>query len=133
MTGSEVLLDSWAWWEILNGTPAGRALQVRYLASKHVSVHTSAITIGEVVAKMIRLGNVDDSARILQSLRAAGALHDVTPDLAAEAGLLRSVLRKRDPDASLTDAIVLTTARRLGATLVSRDRAFKGEPDVVND
>jgi predicted nucleic acid-binding protein len=132
MTGSDVLLDTWGWWEVFRGSSEGAVIRRRLLGSDQVRLHTSAISVGEIVAKLASLGATDRIDAVLGVIRRAGPLHEVTVELAREAGLLRAVLRKADARASLADGIVLATARHLGARLVSADPAFRGQPDVVD-
>lgn len=131
MTASEVVLDSWAWWEIFFETTRGRRLARRFLRTRGVTVHTSALAVGELVAKLHEMGKGDRSASLVESIRLRSSLHDVTPEIAEVAGRLRSELRRREPEASLADAVMLATARSLGAKLVSTDAAFRGQPDVL--
>lgn len=130
MTASDVLFDTWAWWELFGGTPLGRRLRKRYLRARAVSVHTSAITCGELTAKLVRLGQESRVQEVMATLRMRSRLHDVTPEIAEEAGRLRAVLRRAEPDAGLADAIILATARSIGALVISDDSAFTGQADV---
>ena len=57
MTASRVVLDTWAWWEILRGSSKGANLQRRYLEPEGTRVFTSAITLAEVAAKMASEGH----------------------------------------------------------------------------
>jgi predicted nucleic acid-binding protein len=66
----------------------------------------------------------------MNSIRHASAVVDVTGEPAIGAGVLRSHLRRRSRSASLADAMVLATARRQGALVLSMDRDLAGEPDV---
>ena len=129
MSASEVLLDTSAWWEILWGTPKGKALARKHLDGG-ARVHLSALTLGEVAAKLAPVAPERVEAAV-RTLRVHGQVHAVTAEIAEKGGLLRAELRQRDPDASLADGIVLATARDLAVPLVSDDRAFKGERDVV--
>ncbi|MCI4325635.1 MAG: PIN domain-containing protein [Thermoplasmata archaeon] len=130
MTASRVLFDTWAWWEVLRGSPEGAALQRRYLDSEGTDVLTAAISLGEISAKLSSDGAEESIPATINSVRRASAIVDLTGELAVEAGVLRTRLRKRSKSASLADAIVLATARQNGARLISIDRAFAGEPDV---
>ena len=130
MTGSRVLLDTWAWWEILRGTARGTHLQRTYLQPEGTRVFASAITLGEVAAKMTSEGQKGDIPLVMASIRRESEIVDVTPEIAVSAGLLRQDLRKADSRASLADAIVLSTARNLDAILISADLAFCDQPDV---
>lgn len=131
MTASEVLFDTWAWWEVLFATRQGTRLRKAYLDEPAVRIHTSAIAFGEVAAKMLATDNGDLLPGAMAAMRASATVHDVTSDLAEAGGVLRAELRRASPAASLADGIMLATARRAGATLVSADPAFRGQPDVV--
>ena len=130
MTASRVVLDTWAWWEILRGSSKGANLQRRYLEPEGTRVFTSAITLAEVAAKMASEGHKGDIPLVVASVRRESEIVDVTPEVAVSAGILRQDLRKIDSRASLADAIVLSTARGLEAILVSADPAFGNQPDV---
>jgi predicted nucleic acid-binding protein len=131
VTASKVLFDTWAWWEVLQGSPAGARLARRYLDAPGVQVLTSALSLGELSAKLSSQGSEESIPTPMNSIRHACALVDVTGELAFGAGVLRTHLRKRSRSASLADAIVLATARRQGALVISMDRDFAGEPDVA--
>lgn len=130
MTASSVLFDTWAWWEVLQGTPTGSRLKRRYLDARGIRVLTSAISLGELSAKLASLGLEGSIALTASSIRQVSTVEDVTGDLAVEAGVVRARLRRRTKTASLADGIVLATARKYGARLISNDSAFAGEPDV---
>lgn len=132
MTASDALLDSWAWWEILFATPTGEALARTYLDDPDVRVHASALAPAEIIAKLDAMGEGDWSEPVMRTFRGASQLHDVTASIARDAGLLRGELRQAETSASLADAIILATARRIGAVLVSNDGAFAGQDDVVD-
>ncbi len=130
MTASRVLFDTWAWWEVLQGSSVGARLKRRYLDPSGVQVLTSAISLGELSAKLASQGLESSIPVTISSIRKASTVEDITGDLAVEAGILRCRLRKRTKSASLSDGIVLATARHHGARLVSIDAAFTGEPEV---
>ncbi|MFZ0830845.1 MAG: PIN domain-containing protein [Thermoplasmata archaeon] len=131
MIGSDILLDTWAWWELLRGSRNGAVIRRRFLRPSGVRLHTSTITVGEISAKLASMGEARRIDGVIAAIRRAGRLHDVTTDLARTAGILRVELRKSDAQASLADGIVLATARSLGARLISADAAFRGQSDVV--
>lgn len=131
MTASEAILDTSAWWEILHGTPKGRALAGRFMDGGR-RPHASALTLAELASKLAAMqAPADRIEQALLSLRVHGQVHPVTADVAEQGGLLRAELRKADPSASLADAILLATALDLGVPLVSDDAAFRGRRDVL--
>jgi predicted nucleic acid-binding protein len=133
VTASDVVLDTWGWWEVFRGSTQGAVIRREFIGSDGVRLHTSAITVGEVTAKLASMGASARIDPVLGAIRRAGPLHDVTTELARTAGLLRAELRKSDSRASLADGIVLATARSLGARLISADPAFRGQPDVIDE
>ncbi len=132
MTEFEVVLDTWAWWELFRGSRQGASIRRRFFRSGSVRLHTSTITVGELSAKLASMGESRRIDPVLGAIRRAGPVHDVTAELARAAGLLRAELRKLDSHASLADGIVLATARALGARLISADPAFRGLPDILS-
>lgn len=129
MTASDVVFDTWAWLEVLQGTRKGAALQGRFLA--RTKVHTSAYAVAELAAKLADAGLAARAGPCLARLASAGRIVPVTEEIALQAGLLRSELRRKVADASLADAVMLATARSLGLPLVSSDSAFRGLRDVI--
>jgi predicted nucleic acid-binding protein len=131
VTASKVLFDTWAWWEVLQGSTAGARLQRRYLDASGVDVLTSAISLGELSAKLSSQLAEESISLAVNSIRNSSTILDLTGELAVAAGVIRTRLRKKVQSASLADGIVLATARQHGARLISQDRAFGGEPDVA--
>ncbi|HKS59154.1 MAG TPA: PIN domain-containing protein [Thermoplasmata archaeon] len=131
MTESDVLLDSWAWWEIFHDTKVGRAINRLYLESGKFHVHSSALSAGEIAAKLSAMGRGQSTLAVEESIRRFSQVHDVNLTLAVRGGQLRALLRAAEPDASLADGIVLATARDAGAGILSNDRAFRGLPELL--
>lgn len=132
MTESDVLFDTWAWWEYLHQTSTGASLRRRFVEGDRFRLHTSAITLGEIGARLAADGTGDRVSSACGSIRRMSRVWDVTPDIAQEAGPARARLREGDRSASLADAIVFVTARRAGASIVSADPAFRGLPGVIS-
>lgn len=128
-----VVFDAWAWMEVLMGSQAGAALRANYLDDEGVDVFTVDITLAEVSARLGRDGKEVLVPGVLDEIISASTgILAVSRDDALLAGLLRRELRARTKrDASLVDAVVLSAARNRGARLVSGDRAYAGQPDVV--
>ena len=133
MTASKVLFDTWAWWEVLQGSTAGARLQRRYLDASGFDVLTSAISLGELSAKLSSQLAEESISLAVNSIRSSSAILDLTGELAVEAGLIRTRLRRKVQSASLADGIVLATARQHGARLITQDRALGGQPDMASE
>lgn len=132
MTGRSVVFDTWAWFEVLDGTPRGAVLARRYLADENVRILTADISLAEASAVLHERDQTQRIPAVVDDIIAAS--DDVVPirrEDAIRAGPLRAELRKTEKDASLADALLLSIARNRDATLVSCDPAFKGQRDVV--
>lgn len=128
---ADVFYDSWAWIESLSGTPAGGRLDKKYGPGRPGRIHTSILALAEIASRLARRGH---SALVNETLdrveRAADdRVHALTVDDVRHAADLHVELRK-DGDASLADALMLSQARRLGLTFISGDRAFRNQSDV---
>jgi predicted nucleic acid-binding protein len=131
VSDSDLLFDTWAWWEYLQGTAVGTSLRNRYVVDNRFRIHTSAITLGELSAKLAADGALERVAPACGAIRRLSHLWEVTPDIAQEAGPVRVELRRTSKKASLADALILVTSRRAGARLVSGDPAFAGVSGVI--
>jgi predicted nucleic acid-binding protein len=124
-----VLFDSWAWWEVLEETPAGRVLAERYLEARRVRVLTVDYTLAEVAAKLARIDRAQDIEGALDAISTADMV-PITPEIAALAATLQVELRKETGDASVGDAVMLAAARLHGIVLISGDPCYAGQRDV---
>jgi predicted nucleic acid-binding protein len=132
VTESDVLFDTWAWWEYLFDTATGRSLRDRFVKGDRYRIHASAITLGELGGRLCSDGFPDRAIPVCGSIRRMSHVWDVTADIAQDAGLARAKLRAADAGASLADAIVYVTALRAGARIVSADPAFRSLPGVID-
>ncbi|MCI4347281.1 MAG: PIN domain-containing protein [Thermoplasmata archaeon] len=131
MAESDLLFDTWAWWEYLHGTSVGVSLRTRFLANGRFRIHTSVISLAELSARL-HTDHVGDRVPVAcGSIRRMSHIWDVTADLAQEVGAARARLRNSSSAASLADAIILLTARNAGARIVSADPAFRDVPGVI--
>jgi predicted nucleic acid-binding protein len=131
VTESDLLFDTWAWWEYLHDTGIGRSLRERFTTHPRFRLHTSAITLGELGARLDSDGASERIPIACGAIRRTSHVWDVTADIAQEAGPARSQLRESAESASLADAIILVTSRKAGARIVSADPAFASIPGVV--
>lgn len=131
MIESNLLFDTWAWWEYLFGTRVGQTLREKFLEDRRCRVHTSAITLAELSARLHADQVPDRVPAACGSIRRMSHVWEVTADIAQESGAARVTLRKSSPEASLADAIIYVTARRASARIVSADPAFRSVPGVI--
>lgn len=132
MTGKAIVLDTWAWFEVLDGTPRGAVIAKSYLADEGVRIVTADISLAEASAVLQERGHAQRIPAVVDDIIAASdEVVPITRDDAIRAGPLRAELRKVAKDASLADSLLLAIARNRHAALISCDPAFEGQPDVI--
>lgn len=132
MTGRRIVLDTWAWFEVLDGTPRGTLIAKSYLSDESVRIITLDISLAEASAVLQERGQAQRIPAVVDDIiSASDEVVPITRDDAIRAGPLRAELRRVAKDASLADALRLAVAWNRSAALVSCDPAFNGQPDVV--
>jgi predicted nucleic acid-binding protein len=115
------VIDAYAWIEYLDGTNAGR--KVTTVLESNDDIYTCAVTLGEVVSKVARMGK--DPKIAYDVLTSNSQIVCVNEELSLQAGLLHCEMRKDAKDFGLADAYVLATARRLKSKILTGDAHFK--------
>lgn len=122
-------IDSFAWIELIRGTPLGIATRARIEAADEC--FTPAIVLAEVAHRCRRdtLGE-RQIERELTAMTEASALVPITPDLAIAASAATKELRERAAlrrlrPAGLADGLILATARLTESQLLTGDLHFR--------
>ena len=124
---TKYVVDAYAWIEYLDGTEVGR--KVTKILEDNDDVFTCAVTVGEVVSKVARMGK--DAKVAYDVLLSNSQVVVVDEELSFQAGLLHCEMRKTARDFGLADAYVLATARRLKAKILTGDPHFMSLKEAV--
>ncbi|MDP2797576.1 MAG: PIN domain-containing protein [Methanoregula sp.] len=116
------LLDSWVWIAHFEG----RSTVARHYIEGMEDLCMSAITIAEVAQKYSSHGEKTVESRINDMLRRSPMI-PVDRKIATMAGMLRH----KEIQGGIADAIILATARIGHHTIVTGDQHFRDLPDVV--
>lgn len=117
------VIDAWAWMEYLQGSAKGRIVHELTQDEEH-EVFTSAVSLAEVLSKVIRQGK--DQAAAHEAVCQLSKVVEADRGLASSAGELHAKIKRRTPNFSLGDSFVLATAGKVNATVVTGDPDFKG-------
>ncbi len=121
-----LFLDSYSWIEYFRGSKKGE--QVWKILKKE-KVYTSNLVIAEIISKFKREGiDFDNAYRILLS---NSIVVELTSEIARDAGLLHADMKKKVRDFGLVDAIILISARKFNAKVVTGDKHFKNFKETV--
>lgn len=125
--GPAVLLDTSVWIRVLNGDPRTKDILD---AHAEADLFTHPLVIAELSAASLR-GRTKRSS-VVEEVEAISVLQELTREDAIEGATTWVRLRKAGRDkVSLADCLILATARRVGATLVTSDTDLRREKGVV--
>ena len=121
------ILDTFAWIEHINGSTAGKNVG-KYISSGSVSVPT--VVISELVSKLRRENSQSEVDIINFIINRCGIL-ELSIDIALDAGKIHAKLKKEVPRLSLPDAIIIATAKKLDAKIVTGDEHFRNFENII--
>lgn len=121
------IIDAYAWIEYLDGSETGR--KVASIIENEDEVYTCAITLGEVVSKVARVGR--DTKIAYDVLVSNSRMITVDEELSLQAGLIHCEMRKTIKDFGLADAYILAAARKLKSKIVTGDPHFQGVKEAI--
>ncbi|MBI5003183.1 PIN domain-containing protein [Candidatus Woesearchaeota archaeon] len=122
----KLVVDSSAWIEYFKGGTKGNTVK------KYVDTHilfTSGFCIGEITATFLRYDMPLDVA--LSFLKVKGTVVLIDFSIAENAGRLYHELRKKNGKISLSDAVTLAIAKKIGAKILTFDNDFRGIPEAI--
>ena len=122
------LIDSSAWIEYLDGGASGEKVN-KIIKEENNEILTLALNISEVISKTKRMNRNADLA--YESIISNAEFFDITPEIAKEAGLLHSQLRKQNQSISIADTLMMISSEALSARIVTKDNHFKNFKGVV--
>ena len=116
------VVDSWAWVEYMEGSPAG--VKVDSVISRTDGLWTSVLSLAEVVSKY-RRKKIDETPAT-QAISTLSRLGIPSGEDATEAGRIHAEVKPQSPNFGLADSFVLQLARKLGAKVLTGDTDFRG-------
>ncbi len=119
-----VLIDSWAWIEYFKGSEAGA--KARKIIEGDEESIVSTINLAEVYQWILRFYGEKTADEKIEVIKKRCFVVDVDPEIA-----IASAMIKHDMEFGLGDAIVLATARRENAKVLTGDPDFENLEDAV--
>ena len=118
---TKFLLDTWAWIEYFEGSEIGRKVDEKIRSEDEI--YTSIVTLAELSDNFHRKDVITGYSweEIREFVETKTEILPVTPENSSKAGKTKAEERKEMKDFGLMDAIILETARRKEAKLISGD------------
>jgi predicted nucleic acid-binding protein len=131
----KTVIDTYAWIEVFIGSECGE--KAKEIIQKSEEAYTPDVVIAEVARKYLKEGVKEQT--ILERLATIEETSEITPvdkNIALESAkcyleLVERAKERKLKAPSLFDAILLATARTLGAKLVTGDEHFKGIDETI--
>ncbi|MFH1256937.1 MAG: PIN domain-containing protein [Candidatus Diapherotrites archaeon] len=124
----DYVFDSYAWIEYFRGSEKGETVR-RLLEESRIA--TPTIVLAEISDSYGR-ENHSFLEKDLSFITAKTAVIDLTADIAVLAGKVKNIVREKyKTNFGLADAIILQTARKCAAKVVTGDEHFKNIQNTV--
>ena len=124
----KIVFDTFAWVEYFNGSEIGTKVK-QILESQENEIFTSIITIAELASVLKR--DERDAELSCKIVRDLSKIYFIDLELAKEAGILHVEMRKKLKYFGMIDCLILLTARKLSAKILTGDPHFKGFKEAV--
>lgn len=133
---TSIVVDTYAWIEYFRGTEKGRIVK-NYLLST-MNIYTPSIVLAEIARKYVRENISEEIVRErLKIIDEISTIVDIDLGLALDVAKTYLELLKHSrkqglkQKPSLNDAIVLATARKLKARVITGDQHFKNLEETI--
>lgn len=123
----KLIIDAHSWIEYLNGSLSGE--RVNQLLEEDNEILVLPITISEVIAKVKKSKGNYEAA--YSSIVKNSKIFEPTSKIAKEAGLLYVDMREKNSSFGIVDSLLITSAKLIGAKLVSGDNHFKSFKEAI--
>ena len=117
------VVDSYAWLEYFMGTAAGGMVK-RIVDSSASEKLTPTVCIAEMYAKVLRAEGQEKAEFYRRFIKSLTATVPLTEEIAVEAAKIDVEMKKKVAGWGLADSIVLGTARKKGAKVLTGDEHF---------
>jgi len=117
------VIDSYAWLEYFMGTSAGEKAR-KVIDSSADEKLTPTICVAEIYAKVLRVEGVEKAEVQRAFIRLRSAVVSLTEEISVEAAKIDVEMKKKVAGWGLADSIVLGTARKKRARVLTGDEHF---------
>lgn len=122
-----LIIDAHSWIEYFKGSISGEKLN--NLLNEDNEILVIPITISEVIAKIKKAKG--DTETAYNSIIKNSKTFSPTPKIAKEAAIIYVETRKENESFGIVDALLISSAKSIGAKLVSGDHHFKKFKEAI--
>jgi len=133
---TKLVIDTYAWIEFFLGSEKGELVKKLLLSAEEI--YTPSVVLAEIARKYVSEDLSEKTIeKRLKFIKKVSIIIEIDQELALKAGKTYFELvehakrRKLKQRPGLIDAIILATARKLGAKIVTGDQHFKGLEETI--
>ena len=129
MNDPGILVDTWAWIEMMSGSIRGD--RVRSIIRSNPEIFVSALTVYELRYRLEQLGGRQNALSIIRQITDQAEVIAVDSTIAMMAGTVKTQQKSEGSSMGAVDCMILATARIHRLKLLTGDRHFAGLDDVM--
>ena len=124
------VIDSYAWLEYFMGTTKGEKAKKIIDSAENIKL-TPTICLSEIYAKVLRVENQGKAELQRTFIKLRSAITPLTEEIAVESAKIDVEMKKKITGWGLADSIVLATARKKKAKVLTGDKHFKNLKETI--
>ncbi len=129
MTGSGILVDSWAWLEIMSGSPRGD--RVCEVIRDNSTVCVSVLTLYELRYRLEQIKNREGAVSIIKQITDQGEVIPIDAQVALLGGTIKIQQTSQKTPMGAVDCLILATARIHNLKVLTGDTHFNGLEETI--
>ncbi len=129
MTGPRILVDTWAWIEMMRGS--GQGDHVRTIIRNNPEIFVSVLTIYELRYRLEQLMGAERALSIIHQIREQVNVIPVDNQIAMLGGAIKIGQTKERTNMGAVDCMILATARVHDLKILSGDKHFAGLDEAM--
>jgi predicted nucleic acid-binding protein len=129
VTSPGILVDTWAWLEMMSGTPRGD--RVRDIIRNSSPVSISVLTLYELRYRLEQIKNRDFAIMVIKQITDQTEVIPIDDKIGLLGGTLKSQQNSQKTTMGAVDCLVLATARVHNLQILTGDKHFAGFPEAI--
>ena len=126
---TDIVIDSWAWIEYLDGSDLGARVR-NLIMDERNKLYTHVVSIAEIISKEKR--RKKDPEIAWKAVTSLTKILQIDESDSKAAGFLHAEIKSRNKNFGLADSFVLHAAKKIGGRVLTGDPDFKGIAEAIS-
>lgn len=124
MTGTGILVDTWAWLEMMSGSPRGD--RARRVICDNSTICVSVLTLYELRYRLEQIKDRESAVLIIKQITDQGEVIPIDAQIALLGGTIKIQQNSQKTTMGAVDCLILATARIHNLKILTGDKHFTG-------